>query len=84
MKYNIKKIPIKEQAKIYGGSALSAFTAIAPIVISGFSAIANVIRMFTSKSGESKTGTNSIKWNNEPGKAVENSITKTKSIYLSY
>ncbi|QBF34919.1 hypothetical protein EG856_03315 [Mycoplasmopsis phocirhinis] len=84
MKYKIKEIPIKDQVKIYGGSALSVFTAVAPIVISGISAIASVIRMFTSKSGENKIGTNSIKWNNEPAKAVENVMSKTKTIYLSY
>ncbi|WP_029608926.1 hypothetical protein [Mycoplasma simbae] len=84
MKYNFRKVSTKEQANIYGGSALSVVTAIAPLVISGVSAIAHIVRMFTSRSGENKIGTSSVKWSNETKEPKVEVTPHYKTIYLSY
>ncbi|WP_041103265.1 hypothetical protein [Mycoplasmopsis californica] len=85
MKYNFEKVSLKEQSQIYGGSVLSLVTAVAPLVISGVSVIANIVRMFTSKSGEAKTGTNGIKWNNTDEKTAKVEPTvQYKTVYVTY
>lgn len=81
----MKKLTEKQQANIYGGAAtLAAIGTLAPIVISGITAIAHIIKMFTSRSGENKIGTSSVKWNNDPTKAEIKPVIETRTIYVSY
>ncbi|WP_027120330.1 hypothetical protein [Mycoplasmopsis lipofaciens] len=76
--HNMRQLTKDEQANIYGGS-MSVFLSLAPMVISGVSAISNIIKMFMSTSGEIKTKDSSLKWNDASKKESQ-----IKSIYLAY
>ncbi|TQC54084.1 hypothetical protein E1I18_00570 [Mycoplasmopsis mucosicanis] len=87
MKYNFQPVPREEQCKIYGGTFLTIAAKFVPFVFQGIQVIANVIKMFTAKSGEAKVGTTGVKWKDEgekPKTSEPSSESKKTIIYYSY
>ncbi|WP_029512960.1 hypothetical protein [Mycoplasmopsis iners] len=75
---NFKRRTKQEDLETYGGSIIATIIALAPIVISGITAIANVVKMFSSNSGEVKTKDQSVKWDNNQ------KTTETRVLYMYY
>ncbi len=75
-----KKIDEKDEAKIYGGMAVSTGLAIGTFIITGIKAIASMVKMFTSKKG--KVTSNGIEWDNKD--PITNQPIKTTPVFISY
>ncbi|KUH47425.1 hypothetical protein ACLRE7_01575 [Mycoplasmopsis meleagridis] len=78
-KNNFKKLNKQEETNISGGSIVTTFVTLAPVIFSGISTISNIIKMFSSSNGEVKTKDNSLKWSND-----NSSNNNSKTIYYYY
>ncbi|VEU75325.1 Uncharacterised protein [Mycoplasmopsis maculosa] len=77
-----KKINENELANISGGSAVAIISTIVPLALSAISAIASVVKMFQTNSGEIKNKDNSIKWNEEKTLINEKNMKNTEVKYI--
>ncbi|MGY5139398.1 hypothetical protein [Mycoplasmopsis gallinarum] len=76
----LNKLNSEQEKAIYGGGViLSTIVALTPLILSGITVISNVIKMFSSKTGELKTKENTMKWDDSKGSTRE-----PKIIYMAY